>query len=75
MSARKPSIVPVEHAARSAYFYGPSKLVMGAIRAAGCAYQWDHTRRAVGVPIQCAGDVEARIVADGHVVQLRAVLR
>lgn len=76
MSARKTVVtIHVEHGSRSAWFYGPTRLIHPEIRAAGSPYQWDTARRATSVPIGKAAEIEARIEANGNRVQYQAGVR
>jgi len=65
--------VTIEFVKQSAYFIGTQRDMMPHIRASGAPWQWSHSRRAVGVPVQYAGEVEARLVAAGYVVRAQLV--
>jgi hypothetical protein len=70
MTARKRRIsVTVEYARHTAFFVGLARDLVPAVQAAGVPYQWNHARRALAVPKQDAGEVEARLVAAGFDVQ------
>lgn len=72
MAARKPRrerVVTVTYTRHSAFFHGVlQRDLMPAIRDAGVAWQWSHSRNAMGVSAATAGEVEARLVSAGFTV-------
>jgi len=68
---RRP-VVSIVFVRESAYFYGVlQRDLMPVVRAARAPYQWSHARRALGVPVQFAAEIEARLVAAGFTVEAR----
>jgi hypothetical protein len=69
MKPRKRFTVRRSDGPRSAWFSGPARIVMPAVRQSGSTWQWDNTWRAISVPISRADDVTAALEAAGHVVE------
>ncbi len=66
----KPLTVTVEQTRHSAVISGPVRVVHPAIKAVGCAWQYDHRRHAYLVPRRHLDDVSVAIELAGHHVQL-----
>lgn len=71
MTARKRSIVTTSVYRHSGVVRGPVRVVHPAIQRLGLPWQFDHRRGGWLIPKQHLADLEAALVADGHVVQLR----
>jgi len=57
----EPTVIRLEVGRRTAWFYGPGRYVVPALKLVRCPRDWDATRHAWTVPVDHASDILAAL--------------